>query len=227
MDVVELEGFEGRTFHSLEERRGSSSLLLVFPGYVFEPQMAVYQLIAQLARQQERDLVVGRFGYDRDEVFDDLDEAEGWEALGHDAAKLIEQAEAGRYARVDILGKSLGTQQVAWLLDNQRVAVNVPVVWLTPTLQHPQVLAAAERPARSLWVQGTADPHWSGDAWDQVVGVPGATGRLIPHVGHGLDVPDAPRASLAAWEVLVDTLEDWWNPATAPPAMPRVKGPPR
>ena len=57
--------------------------------------------------------------------------------------------------RVDVLGKSLGTQQVAWLLHHKRLPVSVPIVWLTPTLQHPQVQAAADTPARSLWIQGT------------------------------------------------------------------------
>ncbi|MFE9694948.1 alpha/beta hydrolase [Micromonospora sp. NPDC005806] len=81
---------------------------------------------------------------------------------------------------VDLLvGKSLGTFATPLAADR-----GLPAVWLTPVLNHPEVVDGLDRATSPcLLVGGTADSLWNGEV----------ARRLSPHV---LEVPDADHSML-------------------------------
>ncbi|GIG61734.1 hypothetical protein Lfu02_61060 [Longispora fulva] len=88
-----------------------------------------------------------------------------------------------------LIGKSLGVFAAALAADRE-----LPAVWLTPVLSHPDDLSALRRAAAPfLLVGGTADRFWAGDV------ARGLTGHIleIEDAGHDMLVP-GPLADSAA-----------------------------
>ncbi|GAA0475120.1 hypothetical protein Aca07nite_83800 [Actinoplanes capillaceus] len=89
-------------------------------------------------------------------------------------------------ARPVLIAKSLGTYAAALAAERE-----LPVVWLTPVLTDPELVAAiAANPAPALIVGGTADRLWLPDA----VRATGKPFLEIPEGDHGLRVPGPVRA---------------------------------
>jgi hypothetical protein len=181
----------------------------VLPGALFSPWMAIYQLQLELAAMRRADVLVGDFGYDRAREVLEAPEEEHWRVLTEDAQALWEARGAREHRRVSIVAKSLGTRQAAALLERGVLPEGVSIVWLTPTLKSPRVRAASAACGRSLWIAGTADPHYMAEGWREVTSRPGARGLLVEGVGHGLDDPVDPRRTLRALESMVEATDEW------------------
>jgi hypothetical protein len=203
MESTEVVGRSGRRFSTLHERRSGDHLLVLLPGALFSPWMAIYQLLLELAAMRGADVLAGDFRYDREVL--EAPDADHWRILGDDAEALWEARGAAR--RVSIVAKSLGTRQAAALLERGVFAEGVSIVWLTPTLRSGRLRTASAGGARSLWIAGTADPHYTKEGWREVTTRPGSRGLLLEAVGHGFDDPADPRRTLRALGSMVEATD--------------------
>lgn len=113
-----------------------------------------------------------------------------------------EQVEAALDDRTALLvGKSLGT--LAAPLAAER---DLPAIWLTPLLAHPDVDDALDRAtARFLLVGGTADPAWDGPAARRLT----SDVLEIEDADHGLLVPGSLARSAAVLGQVCTAIEDF------------------
>ena len=170
----------------LHEEEGGDRVAVVFPGAGYTPQAPL--LWFARACLLARGLAVLDVWWDYS-VVSDNDPFELW--VAEDARAAVDHV--GEPAV--LVGKSLGTLAIASL------GLDIPAVWLTPTLVRPVVreaLAAVRSPA--LVIVGTADPLAPRELWpDWPEGV-----ELVEVEGgdHGLEVAD-PLASLDALRLVV------------------------
>lgn len=115
-----------------------------------------------------------------------------------------------RYPRVVLIGKSLGTQAMARLIDHKAELTQARCVWLTPIFADNAVIEAIERhKPRSLFVGGTADATFDSARMECAVSATGGSRLVLEGANHSLERPGDVRASLAAISTLLDALEQF------------------
>ncbi len=125
------------------------------------------------------------------------DERAAW--LAADAQAAVQAARRqGKYTRLVLIGKSIGTVSLASLAPHERSAISI---WLTPLLRNPQVVAAAEQnPGAALFVAGTADDLYSAAALNRIHTATQAETALVEGGDHSLEIAGDFFASLRALE---------------------------
>ncbi len=114
------------------------------------------------------------------------------------------------YERVTLIGKSLGTLAMGSLLEAIPSELQTQAIWLTPLLSHPSLgKRIRQRPVRSLFIIGTADPWYDADELTALAQVTGGETLVIPEAGHLLEVPDGPIASLQVMERVVRAIQEF------------------
>ena len=197
MERVEL-GAEGAPGASLKVDGNASDepLALVFPGLRYGPERPVLHFTHRLLRRQGWTVAEVDYGF-TPEAFAAASEGEreGWITAA--AATAWTWARSAGAPKL-LVGKSLGTLALAWLLER----ANVPKVWLTPLLRSDDVADALVRDAEpGLLVAGEADPATPPEALRGLTR-PGLHTLVLPRAGHDLESEDP----LASLELLKDYL---------------------
>lgn len=185
---------------------GAAALALLLPGLGYRLPGPALLYPAEALSQSGHDLLALNAVYTVPEFMDAPDpEQLAW--LTADVTATWAAARAQRdYIHLTLLGKSLGSVSMAQLLTAQ-LAQPLPasrrLVWLTPLLRQPPVVAAllAHAPD-SLVVIGTSDPHYLPEVLAEVQAA-GAEVLTLPGADHSLLVAGDVQASLAALGQLV------------------------
>jgi hypothetical protein len=112
------------------------------------------------------------------------------------------------YQRVTLIGKSLGTLAMGYLLTAVPPMPQVQAIWLTPLLKRPEFRAQIRQAhPRSLFIIGTDDPHYDAVELTELEKVTGGETLTIKGAEHLLEVPDGIIASLHAMEQIMQTIQ--------------------
>jgi hypothetical protein len=112
------------------------------------------------------------------------------------------------YEDVTLIGKSLGTLAMGYLLGALPPQLHVQAIWLTPLLSLPQLgTQIRERPPRSLFIIGTQDPWYDAGELTNLVQVTQGDNLVIPGAEHLLEVPQGTTASLHVMEQVVRAVQ--------------------
>lgn len=184
-----MAGEGGRTLRVRRYRPAGARgrVAVVYPGVGYNADMPLLYYAALVLHGRGWEVLAPRFDYPEVGGFPPFGSEEQWAWIAADAARVL--ALAGEPARLALVGKSLGTRQVAALLE-EGVAPEV-VALLTPTLRYARVRDATSGFAgRVLWVAGTADEHhFDAAAWAEVTARPRAAGHLVEGADHGMEIP--------------------------------------
>jgi pimeloyl-ACP methyl ester carboxylesterase len=186
-----------------------SRLAVLFPGQGYTCAMPLLFYAAQWFYAHGADVLATSYGFaDNPNEFARLPAEDRSAWLGADAWACFQAAmNASPYDQVVLLGKSLGTIALANLALMKPSTAKADFVWLTPLARDPILNAAIlqARP-RSLFIQGTADPHYDQQAIEKLhSAVPGDL-LLIPDADHSLHITGNFDATLDAVRQMLGAL---------------------
>jgi hypothetical protein len=111
------------------------------------------------------------------------------------------------YARVTLIGKSLGTLAMGHLLASVPSGIQMQAIWLTPLLTVPELGRQIRgRPPRSLFIIGTEDPWYDAGKLTELLQVTQGESLVIPGANHLLESAEGTIASLQVMEQVVRAL---------------------
>lgn len=195
---LDLKTADGRRLmHKFYRRKNPAGLLVTFPGahYMIDAPLLYYSALA-----------LGRLGWDTMAL------SYGFQTAGEPfspaaIADLLSECRAALehvlslrpYARLGLLGKSLGALVAAFLCGEMAELAAARTVYLTPPLGETpfaETLEGTRQPA--LVVIGSEDRYFDQDALDALSAQAGVTLRIVAGADHSMNIPGDLRASLAA-----------------------------
>lgn len=111
------------------------------------------------------------------------------------------------YEQITIIGKSLGTVVMGYLLDTLLSSVQVRTIWLTPLLSRPEVRMHMQQARPALFVVGTADPTYDPALMSEVQAANPCQLLVIDGANHSLQIEDNVLQSLQIMEQLVRAVQ--------------------
>jgi len=114
------------------------------------------------------------------------------------------------YSRVTLVGKSLGTLAMGYLLTEDSRLPQAQCVWLTPLLRNDRLRAQMRRVrGHSLFVIGTADGHYDPAYLDEVRLASEGESVLILGADHSLEIEGDTVGSIRAVEQTVRAIQQF------------------
>lgn len=176
----------------------SNTLAVLFPGLRYSCDMPLLYYPFKLLLGRRAEVLQVRADYTQS-VYPSLPPNERAAWLAADAQAVVQAARLqGKYTRLVLIGKSIGTIALASLVLHEREAITI---WLTPLLRNLQVVTAAEQnPGAALFVAGTADDLYHAAALERIQAAVQAEVELIEGGDHSLEITGNFLASLRAME---------------------------
>ncbi len=197
------------TLRLLEE--GSDRLAVVFPGRGYSAQAPLlYYTISSLLHNGINVLSVD-YQYFNNPDFESLKHDEQTRWLYNDVESAYETAVDEVESHLEILvGKSLGTIAIGHVLDKYPESTVNKVIWHTPLILMPEVVQKIEkhRP-ESLFVIGTADPHYDESVLARLVEATSGEAVVVDDANHAMEVPGGVSDSLWVMKKVVDSIGEF------------------
>ncbi|MGZ3689759.1 MAG: hypothetical protein ACXVBW_15755, partial [Bdellovibrionota bacterium] len=204
-ESLTIVGHDGNRIRNLffRQETGARDLAIVFPGrsYTFGMHLLYYPITELLGRGC--DLL--QFDYKYDASFFELPEEEMQEKFETDVRAAFDAARAqGTYDRLFLIGKSLGTRALGYLLTQQRTEMarfrDVRSLWLTP-LTGDEILypRMKEWKGPAFYVVGTRDEYcYVPDKLGELEKECGWKGMTIDNADHSMNIENDLPGSLEA-----------------------------
>lgn len=190
------------------DKRAGHELAVLLPGLNYSVDNPLLYYTSQLFHERGVDTLSVDFTYNRDEVFlKDTDENR-LERLKSDGQSIIEFAmNLGKYDRLTIVGKSLGTISMGWAVPDN--PPNTRLVWLTPSLGGTGLRAQMSAyPNPAFCLIGTRDPGNTGSLVDEIA-TPNMTVAVIEGADNVFNHDNGVEASVALVQRAINKLAVW------------------
>lgn len=201
-------GFDGQPlrFDISRPDRPGDDLTVLMPGYGYSVEMPIFYYLEQAALEAGSTVLRVLTDYSRSPGFADADDAIRARWLAHDLTVTVDAVRSRRaFGSVTLIGKSMGTLAIAGLDPATLAGRRSPhVVWLTPLLRDPAVLAAiraVDRPG--MVVIGTDDGHYDEALLDDLATLPHLSISVHPGADHSLDIPGDIDGSIATLRAVI------------------------
>jgi predicted alpha/beta hydrolase len=209
--TLDIHGYCGRvvpnTFFAQDYE--THHLAVVFPGLGYTAHMPVLYYPRHLLLELGADTLLveydyrGRAGFrmprdpDRDRwFFDDI------------AAACAAGLGQRPYSEVTLVGKSLGTLAMGYLLAEEARLSRARCIWLTPLLRDDRLRAQMGRAGgHSLFVIGTADSHYDSAYLEEVRLASGGESVVIQGADHSLEIESDTVGSIRAVERTIRVMQ--------------------
>ena len=210
--TLDIRGHRGQAVPNAFFAHDSESyhLAVVFPGLGYTAHMPVLYYPRSLLLERGADVLLVEYDYrgadfrmprdpERDRwFFDDVSAA---------CAAGLEQRP---YSGVTLVGKSLGTLAMGYLLTEDARLSRARCVWLTPLLRNDRLRAQMRRArGQSLFVIGTADSHYDPAYLEEVRLAPGNESVVIQGADHSLEIEGDTVGSIRAVEEIVRAMQQF------------------
>jgi hypothetical protein len=186
---------------------------ILFPGYAYNASMPALYYPGRLMLARGADLLRVEYAYNLHAEFPTLpgDDRACWLAEDVTSATNVTLAQRD-YQQITLIGKSIGTLAMGYLLATVSRLRDARCVWLTPLLSDANLLAQIKESSnRSLFVIGTADRYYDPQTWNDLVQATGAQSLIIEGADHSLEIPDDTMASLHAMERVVRAMDRFFG----------------
>ena len=187
----------------------SNHLGIILPGFRYPVEMPALHYAGSILLGQGADILRVEYAYYRTNFMKQPDsEQDQWISSDVFAA-----CEAGlsqsMYAKITLIGKSLGTLAMGHLLSDPRFQ-KATCVWMTPILVAEWLCARIEQiHPRSLFIIGTADQFYQPDVLNRLEQATNSQSLVLQDVIHSLEVPGDIPKSLEALNKIVQTLQEF------------------
>lgn len=192
----------------------ANHLGILLPGYRYPAEMPPLYYAAQVLIKEGADVLRVDYAYNRTN-FAEQPAAEQEQWISSDVLAACNAALAQHsYEKLTLVGKSLGTLAMGYLLSDRRLQ-GASCVWLTPILTAEWLCARIEqRRPRSLFVIGTADQFYQPDLLRHLETVTGGRALILEGANHGLEIPGDISDSLDMLSQIVQALQEFLREET-------------
>ncbi|MFC4408834.1 hypothetical protein ACFOZY_00150 [Chungangia koreensis] len=169
-------------------REEAVGLMVVLPGSGYTAQAPLLHYANHFSEQLHYDLLQVTYNYN-DEAYDDFTNEELGEAIKIDVQTVIDAILGKKhYPNYCFIAKSLGTIALSSELMREEFK-NAKAVWQTPLIHREDVLTSMRNSTqKGLSIIGDADQIYSEERVALVEQNPNMISKVIPRVGHALDV---------------------------------------
>jgi predicted alpha/beta-hydrolase family hydrolase len=186
----------------LRQDATATRVALLLPGFGYSCDMPLLYYATLLLWNSGADVLRVEYAYHRRPEYRDLPASDQREWLLADAAAALDVvSQQSQYQQLVLIGKSLGTRAMGYLLTEKPPPQEVRAIWLTPLLRDPelrrQMRACA---ARSLTIIGTADAHYDPDYLRELSAETGIMVVTVEGADHSLDLEGDAVGSIRAME---------------------------
>ena len=184
---------------------------IILPGYRYSPEMAPLYYAARILLEQGADVLRIEYAYYRTD-FMKQPESEQDKWLSTDVFAACNQVLSHHsYEKITLIGKSLGTVAMGYLLADNRFHT-ATCIWETPLLTVEWLRSRIEDTCPySLFVIGTADKFYKPDVLKHLEHITNGRSVVIEGANHALEIPDDISKSLLALNQVVQGLQKFLN----------------
>jgi hypothetical protein len=211
IETLDIRGYSGEAVPNtfFRQEAPATHLGIVLPGVGYTAHMPLLYYCALVMRNRGLDVLAVEYSYARRADFMQAAEEERARWFIADVTAAVNAALAqGDYQQVTLVGKSLGTLGMGYLVSTDERFNRVGAVWLTPLLTDERLYGQITRwGGRSLFVIGSADPHYDPHLLAEVQSVSSGEAIVVDGADHSLEIPGDALASLRALELIVRELD--------------------
>jgi hypothetical protein len=211
IQTIAINGYQNQpvphTFFKQEVE--TNHLAIVLPGRGYTAQMPFLFYPINLMLTRGADVLRVEYAYDQQPDFETLDFDQKLHWLFTDVTAAYQAGVARRpYLQVTLIGKSLGTLAMGHLLTTQTLPSPVKAIWLTPLVRMDNLRQQIKQfGGHSLFVIGTADPHYDTACLAEVQEATGGQVVAIEGADHGLNIKDEVLRSVQALMKVMRAIE--------------------
>ena len=194
-----------------KQESDTKHLAIILPGRGYTAQMPLLFYPANLLLAKGADVLQVDYGYDQRPDFQSLAVNEQLQWLFADVSAAYRAGVTQRtYQQVSFVGKSLGRLSMGHLFSTETLLPQVKAVWLTPLVRIDTLRQQIKHFAGpSLFVIGTADPHYDRAYLAEVQEATGGEVVTIEGADHGLNIGEDVLQSIQALEKVIRAVEDF------------------
>jgi hypothetical protein len=193
----------------LRLKEASDKLAIVLPGRGYTAQGPLLYYTINMLLESGFNVLTVDYNYSQNREYQDLDQEEQMKWLFDD----VDAAYQTTLNELDVtlavlVGKSLGTLAIGHLLEKYPDARESKIVWQTPLIKIPSLeKQIAEYQPKSLFVIGSADPHYDQEVLSRLIKKTGGEALVISGADHSMEVSGGVKASLRVIEDVVICVE--------------------
>jgi hypothetical protein len=194
------------TFFQQEEETGHSAI--IFPGLGYTAHMPLLFYSRELMLSLKAEVLAVEYNYNSSD-FLALDGRERMRRLFTDIQAAYEALLKQRaYKQITFIGKSLGTRAMGHLLTNEPLPATIKAMWLTPLLKDARLREQMKQSrGRSLFISGTADPHYDAEYMKEVQEATKGHVVLVEEGDHSLNIKDNVTKSIQELAKVIDSIK--------------------
>jgi len=180
---------------------------IILPGYRHSADMADLHYAGRILRERGADLLRVEYLYYQTDYLSQSESGQN-QRISEDVFAICNACLAFRpYNKITLVGKSLGTRAMGFLLGDERFQ-KANCVWSTPLLTNEWLRNRIEqiRPP-SLFIFGTADDYYKPEILQHLVNVTKGRAVIIEGANHGLEIPESIPKSLEGLGQIVQALQ--------------------
>lgn len=191
------------------QSRSADCLAFIFPGLLYNCDKPLLYYTSQTLATRGVDVLQSWVDYNQKE-FESFSQTDRTSKMVGDAQTILKAGlQARPYNKFILVGKSIGTLIMAFLLSQEYPCEIGAGIWLTPLLQIPFVTAAVQNNhVPAIVVGGTNDNTFDPASVAVLKGLPNLSLLCIEGANHSLEIPGDPRRSLIALSNLVECIFD-------------------
>jgi hypothetical protein len=195
------------TFISRSDPTGHLGIIL--PGYRHSADMADLHYAGRILREQGADLLTVEYAYYQTDYLSQSESGQN-QRISEDVFAVCNACLSFRpYTKITLVGKSLGTKAMGFLLADERFQ-KAHCVWSTPPLTTEWLYSRIKdiHPP-SLFIIGTADQYYKPEMLEYLVNVTNGHAVIVEGANHGLEIPESVPKSLTALGQIVQALQEF------------------
>ncbi|TFF95113.1 hypothetical protein EU546_03845 [Candidatus Thorarchaeota archaeon] len=213
-DEIEIAGHVDNVSNEyLRLKTGAERYAIVFPGRGYTTQAPLLYYTNRFLLHKGINVLNINYDYMNNQDFATKAQEEQMEWLRDDVLAAYRAAEEQLQERAYCLvGKSLGTIALAYILEEIPDSRDLRFIWHTPLILLPQVQRAIkEYSPRSLLVIGTEDPHFDESVLTELVQRADVNRAVIEGANHGMEASTDPIGLLQVMEQVIQSLEEFFD----------------
>jgi dienelactone hydrolase len=192
----------------MRQEQATRQLAIVLPGQGYTAHMPVLYYPTRLLVNRGADILSVEYDYYHKPAFGKISGVERSRWLFADATAALEAGLGQRpYEQIVLVGKSLGTLAMGHLITTDARLAQASCIWLTPLVRNETLRQQiAQAKPRSLFVIGTADPHYDAAGLAKVIKATKGHSLVIESANHSLEIANNIPESLRAMEQVVQAV---------------------
>ena len=209
LETLDITGYDGKKIWNslLKQKKGPSPISIVFPGLRYNADMPLIYYSTGVLLEAGHSVLSLDTRYSGKENFMKISSEERSKWMFGDAKAVFDAVQKLEGHTLSVLvGKSLGTLQMSYLVQKLEEIQKCKIVWLTPLLKHDWLVnQMIAHQGKSLVVIGTDDPHYNDDSLSKIVEAGRSKLHAIIRGNHSLDVPSG---LLDSMKQLIDIMSE-------------------